>query len=277
MKKSIEEEIGTPSKEDVKNPPEILLSGYKAPYFFDKVNSLKISVNKLLELFEDIKTNKIKDSSIIKNFEDKIVNIKKQIEKIKNLIKLDKNDFDDLNNASRDFDEEITDYYSKLCKYYDKYNEIVKNFLNEFFEINKCNIFNFDFSLPKIPKNTSESFINLFKMKKDSENLCLPIINVDSEGKNLICCYKKLELDLGKTCPAFYEKPYIVNIISFVNEDLKIKLKSYKKIKIELNKKKSDKKENDEQKKDEIKNEEEQEEEKNKKLIEELKNMEINK
>ena len=275
MKKSIEEEIGTPSKEDVKNPPEVLLSGHKAPYFFDKVKSLQISVNKLLELFEDIKTNKIKDSSIIKNFEDKIVNIKKQIEKIKNLIKLDKNDFDDLNNASRDFDEEITNYYSKLCKYYDKYNEIVKNFLNEFFEINKCNIFNFDFSLPKIPKNTSESFINLFKMKKDSENLCLPIINVDSEGKNLICCYKKLELDLGKTCPAFYEKPYIVNIISFVNEDLKIKLKSYKEIKIELNNKKGDKKENDEQKKDEIKNEEEQEEEKNKKLIEELKNMEI--
>ena len=41
-------------------------------------------------------------------------------------------------------------------------------------------------------------------MNKDSENLCVPIINIDSEGKNLICCYKTLELNLGKTCPAFY-------------------------------------------------------------------------
>ena len=80
--------------------------------------------------------------------------------------------------------------------------------------------------MPEIPKNILDINLNFNKMNKNSENLFVPIINIDSEGKNLICCYKTLDLNLGKTCPAFYQKPYIINIISFVNEDLKLKLKS---------------------------------------------------
>jgi len=68
--------------------------------------------------------------------------------------------------------------------------------------------------------------------------MCFPIINIDSEGKNLICCYKILELNLGKICPAFYQKPYIINIFSFINEDMSVKVKSYKESKIVENKKK---------------------------------------
>jgi len=111
-------------------------------------------------------------------------------------------------------------------------------------------------------------------MKKDSENLCVPIINIDSEGKNLICCYKTLELNLGKTCPAFYYKPYIINIISFVNEDMNVKIKSYKESKIDLKEKKEDKKEKKENKEDgdgEEENEEEKEEEKTEEIPKEEK------
>jgi len=98
-------------------------------------------------------------------------------------------------------------------------------------------------------------------MNKDSVNLCVPIINIDSEGKNLICCYKTLELKLGKTCPAFYHKPYVINIISFVNEDMTVKVKSYKENKIE--KKKEEKEVKEEKDKNVEKEEGENEEEKN--------------
>ena len=149
------------------------------------------------------------------------------------------NDFEELNIASKEFDKEITDYNSNLSNYFDKYKGGVSDFLKEYFTIKESNnIFSLDFSLPNIPKNPTESNIDLSKMNKDSENLCVPIINIDSEGKNLICCYKTLELNLGKTCPAFYQKPYIINIISFVNEDMTVKVKSYKESKIEENKKK---------------------------------------
>lgn len=77
--------------------------------------------------------------------------------------------------------------------------------MSEFFNIKESNIFSLDFSLPSIPKATSKLAIHLDKMNKDSENLCVPIINVDSEGKDLICCYKSLELNLGKTYPTLYQ------------------------------------------------------------------------
>ena len=64
-------------------------------------------------------------------------------------------------------------------------------------------------------------------MNEESKNLCVPVINIDSEGKKLVCCYKSLDLNLGHICPALCNKPYIINIISFVNEDLKLKLKNY--------------------------------------------------
>ena len=104
----------------------------------------------------------------------------------------------------------------------------MEGLLSEFFNIKETNLFSLDFSLPKIPQKLSKSGIHLDRMNRDSENLCVPIINIDSEGKNLICCYKSLELNLGKTCPAFYHKPFIINIISFVNEDMTIKIKDYK-------------------------------------------------
>ena len=190
-------------------------------------------------------------------------------------MKLNINDFEELNNASKEFDKEITDYNSNLSNYFDKYKGGVSDFLKEYFRIKESNIFSLDFSLPNIPKNPTESNIDLSKMNKDSENLCVPIINIDSEGKNLICCYKTLELNLGKTCPAFYQKPYIINIISFVNEDMTVKVKSYKESKIEENKKKEEndeiKDENKKEEENEIKDDEEKEKEDN--MDEEIKDL----
>ncbi len=165
-----------------------------------------------------------------------------------------------LNNISKKFDDKIINFQNKLKNYYNIYEKEMREFLFDFFEIK--NLFNYDFALPKIPLKPTETNIQLNEMKKDSENLCVPIINIDSEGNNLICCYKTLDINLGKICPTFYEKPFIINIISFVNEDMTVKIKTYKENKIEVFDDKE--KDNEENKnKDKNKEEEEKKDEKN--------------
>ena len=269
IKKAIEKDIKLPTEKDVKNPPVILLSKYNVKEFSEYMEKLKGLSNSLFEIFNEIKEKKISGKEIINNFTNKITNLLDSLTKVKGMLKLNKNDFEELNTSSRDLDKEISDFYLNLDKYFENYKNLVKDILSEFFNIEEKNIFSLDFSLPNIPKNISKSTIHLDKMKKDSENLCVPIINIDSEGKNLICCYKTLELNLGKTCPAFYYKPYIINIISFVNEDMNVKIKSYKESKIDLKEKKEDKKENKENKEDGD-GEEEKEEEKEEERAEEI-------
>ena len=233
IKSSIEKSVGVPTEKEVRNPPEILLSKYNVNEFSEYIEKLLKSSDSLLEIFKKIKEKQISEKSIINDFNTQIKKLLNNLDEIKGMLKLNNNDFDNLNNASKDLDKEMSEFNSNLSKYYDSYKKSVEDILTEFFNIEESNIFSLDFSLPNIPKNISKSGIHLDKMKKDSENLCVPIINIDSEGKNLICCYKSLELNLGKTCPAFYHKPYIINIISFVNEDMTVKIKSYKESKID--------------------------------------------
>ena len=272
IKKSIEKGLKVPSESDVKNPPEILLSKYKVNEFSEYINKLKESSNSLLNIFKEIENNKINNKEIIENLETKIKEVSEYIDTIKEMLKLNKNDFEELNNASKDLDKEISEFNSNLNKFSLSYqtpeNNSVKDILSEFFNIEENNIFSLDFSLPSIPKSISKSAIHLDRMNKDSENLCVPIINVDSEGKNLICCYKSLELNLGKTCPALYYKPYIINIISFVNEDMTIKVKFYKEKKID---KKDDKEDGEEKNKKEEEGGEEEEDKEEEKEKEEAK------
>ena len=257
IKKSIENTMRIPNKKDVKNPPEILLNGYKEKYFFETVESFKKSSNNLFNLFKDIIDKQISEKALIDKFEKEIKNLINYIEETEKMLKLNINDYDDLNNISKDFGKEIKDFLSNIRKYYKNYKGGMKDFLTEFFNIEEKKVFSLDFSLPHIPTNPTDSYIHLNKMNKNAENLCVPIINIDSEGKNLICCYKTLELDLGKTCPAFYNKPYIINIISFVNEDMTVKVKSYKENKIEEKDKNKEKEENEKEVKEEGENEEE--------------------
>jgi len=119
--------------------------------------------------------------------------------------------------------------------------------------------------LPKLPKKINKSGITFLNMDKKSKNLSVPIINLDSEGKNLICCYKSLDINLGLICPALYSKEnnhYTINIISFVNEDLKVKIDDYKlenKIIIKKKENKEDKEKEEDNKDDEDKNEQDRE------------------
>jgi len=266
IKNSIEKSLGVPTEKDVKNPPEILLSDYKVNEFSGYIDKLVKSSNSLFEIFKEIKEKQINNKDIINNLEKQIKALLEHLNTVREMLKLNYNDYEELNNASKTLDKEISDFNSNLSKFNESYKKSVKEILTEFFNIEESNIFSLDFALPGVPKNISKSGIHLDKMKKDSENLCVPIINVDSEGKDLICCYKSLELNLGKTCPALYYKPYIINIISFVNEDMTIKIKSYKESKIDN---KKDKEEKDERKKDGKEGEDEEGKEEAKDAVEE--------
>ena len=43
------------------------------------------------------------------------------------MLKLNNNDFDNLNNASKDLDKEISEFNSNLSKYYDSYKKSVED------------------------------------------------------------------------------------------------------------------------------------------------------
>ena len=73
--------------------------------------------------------------------------------------------------------------------------------------------------MPKLPNKIDKSAIIFSNMNKNAKNLLVPIINFDSEGEKLICCYNPLDINLGLICPTLYSKEnnnYIINIISFV-------------------------------------------------------------
>ena len=252
IKNFVRVHVKMPFKDEVKNPPEILLSNYNIKQFKFSVDKLKKSSNNLYKIFSLIKEKKINDKLIVENLEKEIENILKLLIEVKEMLKLNPNNFENLIDLSKELEKEISDYYSNLNDYYEKYKQSLKEKLNKFFGTDEKNIFSLDFALPEIPKEITKLGIDLEKMNKDSKNLCVPIINLDSEGKDIICCYKSLELNLGQICPTLYYKPYIINIISFINEDLKITIKDYnKKNKIKKQEKKEEEKEKEKENQDE--------------------------
>ena len=58
--------------------------------------------------------------------------------------------------------------------------------------------------------------------KLDSPLLLFPIIT--KMNGILKCNYKKIFLQLGPYCREFYSKPIILNIISFVDEEIKLEI-----------------------------------------------------
>ncbi len=271
IKNAIENNMTIPTEKDVKNPPEILLSKYNVNEFSIYIEDLKKSAVSLYQILKEIKEKKINDKKTMNNFEEQIKDLLNKLDNIKSILKLNKSDFEDLNNSSKELDKEISEFNSNLNEYHQNYLKSIKEILTEFFSVDESNLFSLDFSLPSIPKKISQSGIHLDRMNKDSENLCVPIINIDSEGKDLICCYKSLELNLGKTCPAFYYKPYIINIISFVNEDMTVKIKKYKESKIDNKETKDDKEKEEHKEENEGEKVEEKEEEKKEEILKEEK------
>ena len=115
IKNAIENGMNIPTKRDVKNPPVILLSNYTVKEFSKYIGDLKEYSSSLLEILKEIKEKRINNKEIITNFETKIRVLLSSLKNVKDMLKLNKNDFEDLNNSSRDIDKEISDFISNLC------------------------------------------------------------------------------------------------------------------------------------------------------------------
>ena len=59
----------------------------------------------------------------------------------------------------------------------------------------------------------------------------MPILNFDDD--KLKCCYDTLNINLGEVCSTNYEGKFTINIISFVNEDLTLKIEDYDEKKVD--------------------------------------------
>ena len=212
------------TEKDLTNPPEILFSNKNLKQFCAEIEKAVKASKNLSEIFKKIVEEKNKDENIIKELEKEIELLLKQLIKIKEILILKPNNAEDLIDISKKMENIIFEFYSNLNNYYENYKRFMKEKLRI---VNSGKIFKVDFSLPKLPDKINKSGIIFSNMDKNAKNLIVPIINFDSEGKNLICCYNPLDINLGLICPTLYSKEnnhYIINIISFVNEDLKIKL-----------------------------------------------------
>ncbi len=95
------------------------------------------SADTLYKIFNEIKDKKINEKSLMENFENEVQNILELSEKIKGMMKLNNDEFEDLNSSSKILEKEISDFSSSFNKFYEIYKLSVKEILNEFFAIKK--------------------------------------------------------------------------------------------------------------------------------------------
>lgn len=229
-------ETKLPKEKDIKNPPIILLSDNTFDVFHEKLEKFNSAVNNWKNVLKGMKENKEFNKDIISQFEDDVKLSADLLDQMEKMLIINMNEFEQLNNFSKKLKTVISPYNLNLKKYYEEYNNNPKKILFEYFEIiKKKEIFltNLDFSLPVVPEIIAEK-INYEKMNEKSENLFIPIINYDNEGKKLISSFDSLDLNLGKTFPYLYENIYIINIISYINEDINVTLDKYNEKKIAI-------------------------------------------
>ncbi len=223
IRKLIEENTNNIDKMDVKDSPQILLSGLNVDEFSKCLENLINLSGSLLSKFNKINNDPIyaNDNDIIKTFEKEAEDLVKLLTEVKNSLKLNYEDDENLNNLSQELEKEIDIFLKNLNNFNQNYNKEVKIIFKEFFSIKEENPFCLNFKIQEIPKKIHISKINLDSIDNIKlKQICIPIISLDNEGKNLKCCYESLHFDLGKICPIFYQEFYIINIISLVDEDL---------------------------------------------------------
>jgi len=124
-----------------------------------------------------------------------------------------------LNELKKSLEQINTDYNS--------FFNILNNDLNDL-EVKKLNnnkgILQKNYELKELPKNINvEDFVD-FSEINNNDSLSIPIINVDSQNYEISCCFNKIECSLGPIYPSLYSESYRMNILTFSNKNLFIKL-----------------------------------------------------
>ena len=215
-----EQNIKEPTINDVEYIPLITLNDNKVEVFFESLKKIENLADQMIQ----IKNKKTHNKSTINQLEKTIDNLLISMKDIKGMFILNRNDFPYLNNALKEIENEISNFILNLEKFNDNYKKSIKDILYEFFNFNKNSIFSLDFSLPELPEKISITNISLYDIDiNNSKNLCLPFITLFSKEKKLISSFISLDINLN-VCPTLYNGFYTIKIISFVNEEMRVKL-----------------------------------------------------
>ena len=195
----------------------------------DKFNKdLTIYKNKLKDLKQNLE--------MILNNQDIISNclyFNKYKKEIKDFISLCFVKFSDdshlqINNPLKELkkilDQINTDYNSVL--------NILNKDLNNL-EVKKLNankgILRKNYRLKEIPKNINfEDFVD-FSEININDSLSIPIISIDPQTYEISCCFKRIECNIDPIYPNLYTESFKMNILSFSNKSLLLKLSNIRK------------------------------------------------
>ena len=114
---------------------------------------------------------------------------------------------------------------------YNSFFNILNDNLNDF-EVKKLNsnkkILQKDYELKEVPKNIIvEDFVD-FSEINNNDSLSIPIINVDSQNHEISCCFNRIECNIGPIYPSLYSESYRMNILTFSNKNLFLKISDIK-------------------------------------------------
>ena len=80
----------------------------------------------MYKILKEIKEKKISHKKIIDDFEKQINDLLMNLRRVKETLKLNKNDFEDLNTSSKELDKEISEFNLNLSKYHQSYLNSIK-------------------------------------------------------------------------------------------------------------------------------------------------------
>ena len=187
--------------------------------------------------------NKLKDlkknMEIILNEQDIISNcshLNKYKKEIKDFISLCSVKFSDdsqlqisnpLKELKKSLEQINTDYNSVTSILNKDLNNLEVKKLN----INK-GILQKNYELKEIPKDIIfEDFVD-FSEININDSLSIPIINVDPQTYEISCCFNRIECNIDPIYPILYTESFKMNILSFSNKSLLLKLANIKKANI---------------------------------------------
>ena len=204
------------------------MGGYEKDKFLEELNEIN-------DYFKDLE-NSINDILNGEINKEKLFTLKKNLENftkdISQYFKININDkFPSLNECIGNIENDYKDIYNEINSYNDSFKKDIIIHIENFLKLDANGLFRLDFKIFEFPKENEKYWIKLDKMNINSPNLFIPIINIDDN--KLKCCFDTLNINLGKICPTYYNGKFKINIISFVNEDLMMKIEDYKEENIE--------------------------------------------
>ena len=212
-------------KNEIDNIPEILFKGLKWEELKKKISELDLLLEEISNNYNLLiyKNEKKINKNVLSLLEEKITSLNNLLKEIDSHLKIDKNHGEEIEKTLKEYYNILIPLLDETIKVKAQLSEIIKQ--NEKIKgLNENNIFKENYSLPQLPEN-SENLeklnIDFSKINYNSEDLCVPMINLNSDSQNLICSQKKINIYLGEICPYNYDKPITIKIISFVKEKIK--------------------------------------------------------